>query len=103
MTKTTELVCCELNCTENAEFEIYDNLDVQHHLYATQACVKHVGELLGNMQHVDTDGKTKAWTVIELKCDSGPCDGFEHVPCPRHDGSSVCSECGQVLSPSKDV
>lgn len=60
-------ICCKPECGKRSEFEIYDKLDPEAQYTSTQSCEEHVGYLLGNCQHVHTDGKCLEWVVIKLE------------------------------------
>ena len=56
--------CLFIGCNKIAEFEIYDSNERRPDTGPTDACIAHVGELLGSVPPVEPVGP---WMVYEIK------------------------------------
>lgn len=61
----TPVLCCQIDCHEEAEFQIIEDRDDIHpaELF-TESCEKHVGELLGTVRELNCPWR---WIVTRLK------------------------------------
>ena len=93
--------CFFVGCDKSPEFEIWDENENCPDIGPTDACIDHVGQLLGSVPPTEP----KSWRVVHIKigteenddCNRNGCRGtmmyIKDRPCTCHTGNPPCSAC----------